>query len=44
MLNTFDPLITGLGREASGDDMLQLVEQFLINGVTSIDLVALPTN
>ena len=39
MLNSFDPLIT-----AFGDDMLQLVEQLLINVVTSIYLVALSTN
>ena len=44
MLNSFDPLITGFGREAFGDDMLQLVEQLLINVVTSIYLVALSTN
>ena len=44
MSNSFDPLITGFGREALDDDMLQLVEQLLINVVTSIDLVALSTN
>ena len=44
MSNNFDPLITGFGREALDDYMLQLVEQLLINLVTSIDLVALSTN
>ena len=43
-LNSFDSLITGFGREALDDDMLQLVEQLLINVVTSIYLVALSTN
>ena len=28
MLNSFDPFITGLSREALDDDMLQLVEHF----------------
>ena len=44
MLNSFDPLITGFGREAFDDDMLQQAEQFLINVVTSIYLVTLSTN
>ena len=30
MLNSFDPLITGFGREDLDDDMLQQAEQFLI--------------
>ena len=34
MLNSFDPLITGFGREALDYDMLPLVEQLLINVVT----------
>ena len=34
MLNSFDPLITGFGREDLDDDMLQQAEQFLINVVT----------
>ena len=41
ILNSFDPLITGFGREALNDDMLK----FVINVVTkSIDLVSLSTN
>ena len=34
ILNSFDPLITGFGRESLDDDMLQQAEQFLINEVT----------
>ena len=34
ILNSFDPLIAGFGREALDDDMLQQAEQFLINVVT----------
>ena len=34
ILKSFDPLITGFGREALDDDMLQQAEQFLINVVT----------
>ena len=33
ILNSFDPLITGFGREALDYDMLQHSEQFLINVV-----------
>ena len=33
ILNSFDPLITGFGREALDYDMLQQAEQFLINVV-----------
>ena len=34
ILNSFDPLITGFGREALDYDMLQQAEQFLLNVVT----------
>ena len=34
MFYSFDPLITGFGREALDDNMLQQAEQFLINVVT----------
>ena len=36
ILNSFDPLITGFGREALDDDILQQAEQFLINEVTKM--------